>query len=119
MAAIDWDIEYRRRWGTAQTNDGEVACGSWAAAKFNLWQRQTCDIFQQSATSGAGRNERDEAAIDGAVAAGETYAAQGTLDDGEGGGGGMAATGMHNHSRMSRAQWKRFKEASKRIQGRK
>jgi len=65
------------------------------------------------------RNERGKAAIDGAVAAGETGAAQGTLDDGEGGSGGMAATGIPDRSTMSRAQWKRFKEASKRIQGRK
>ena len=66
------------------------------------------------------RNERDEAAIDGAVAAGETYAAQGTLDDGEGGGGGMAATGIPDRSTMSRNQWRRFKKtAAARIQGRK
>ncbi len=64
-------------------------------------------------------NERGEAAIDEAVAAGEMSAAQGTLDDGEGGVGGMAAMGIPDRSTMSRAQWKRFKEASRRIQGRK
>ena len=72
-----------------------MACGSWAAAKFNLWQRQTCDIFQQSG----------EAAIDGAVAAGETYAAQGTLDDGESRGGGMAlklSKAQKRHARRGR-----------------
>ncbi len=64
-------------------------------------------------------NERGKAAIDGAVAADETGAAQGTLDDGEGGGGGMAAIGIPDRSTMSRNQWKRFKEIAKRIQGRK
>ena len=116
-----------------------MACGSWVAAKFNLWQRQTCGEIAEHGKSGralddcgetasdevveAGEievgqgagisggssdavegaadqgdetvehNERGKAAIDGAVAAGETGAAQGTLDDGEGGGGGMAASG--------------------------
>ena len=64
-------------------------------------------------------SERGKAAIDGAVAAGEMSAAQGTLYDGEGGVGGMAAMGIPDRSTMSRAQWKRFKEASRRIQGRK
>jgi hypothetical protein len=63
------------------------------------------------------RNERGEAAIDGAVVAGKTGAAQGTLDDGEGGGGGMM--GIPDRSTMSRTQWRRFREAAKRIQGRK
>ena len=51
------------------------------------------------------RHERDEAAIDGAVAAGETYAAQGTLDDGEGRGGGMAlklSKAQKRHARRGR-----------------
>ena len=51
------------------------------------------------------RNERDEAAIDGAVAAGETYAAQDTLDDGEGRGGGMAlklSKAQKRHARRGR-----------------
>ncbi len=51
-------------------------------------------------------------------AAGETGAAQGTLDDGEGGGGGMADMGMHNQSRMSRNQLKKFKKKIARKQGR-
>ena len=65
------------------------------------------------------RNERGEAAIEGAVAAGEMGASQGTLDDGEGGDDGMTATGIPDRSTMSRNQWKRFKERAKRIQGRK
>jgi hypothetical protein len=51
------------------------------------------------------RNERGEAAIDGAVAAGETYAAQDTLDDGEGRGGGMAlklSKAQKRHARRGR-----------------
>ncbi len=73
----------------------------------------------QSTEISVERNERGKAAIDGAVAAGETGAAQGTLDDGEGGSGGMAATGIPDRSTMSRNQWKRFKERAKRIQDRK
>ena len=46
-------------------------------------------------------------------------AAQDILDDGDGGGGGMAVMGIPNQSRMSRNQWKRFKEIAKRMQGRK
>ena len=96
-----------------------MACGSWAAAKFNLWQRQLIGGAADQGDETVERNERGKAAIDGAVAAGETGAVQGTLDDGEGGSGGMAATGIPDRSTMSRTQWRRFREAAKRIQGRK
>ena len=115
-----------------------MACGSWAAAKFEtanggaageIEVGQGAGIYGGSSDTLGGavdqgdetveRNERGEAAIEGAVAAGEMGASQGTLADGEGGVGGMAAMGIPDRSTMSRAQWKRFKEASKRIQGRK
>ena len=62
---------------------------------------------------------RDELASEGAGAAGDTVAAHGTFEDGVGRGGGVAATGIPDRSTMSRNQWKRFKEAARRIQGRK
>ena len=62
---------------------------------------------------------RGENACDEAAAAGELVAELGNLDDGDGGGGGMAAIGTPDRSTMSRNQWKRFKEIAKRIQGRK
>ena len=100
--------------------------GVWllGSGKIQLWQRQTAssDTIGGAVDQGdetVERNERGEAAIDGAVAAGEMGAAQGTLDDGEGGGDSMAATGIPDRSTMSRNQWKRFKERAKRIQDRK
>ena len=87
-----------------------MACGYWArkiqfVAATDVRHISTTDDFET-----VERNERGEAAIDGAVVAGKTGAAQGTLDDGEGGGGGMAATGIPNQSTMSRTQWQNFKK---------
>ncbi len=82
--------------------------------KFNLWQRQTCDIFGDEA---AEHNERGEAAIDGAVAAGETSAAQGTLDDGEDDGRGTISTGARTKptewAKMSKSQRNRWSRRNK------
>ena len=61
-------------------------------------------------------NERGEAAIDEAVAAGEMSAAQGTSDDGEDDGGGTISTGARTKptewAKMSKSQrksWRRGK----------
>ena len=66
-----------------------------------------------------GENACSEAVAAGDMAAGETDAAQGTSGDGDGVGGDTAAVEVPNQSRMSRNQWKRFKEIAKRMQGRK
>ena len=78
-------------------------------------QRET----EEHGTSSRVPDIRGELASEGAEAAGDTVATQGTSEDGDGGGSGMAATGTPDPSTMSRNQWKRFKEAARRIQGRK
>jgi hypothetical protein len=52
------------------------------------------------------------------VAAGDKAAAQVTLGEEDGGGGGLGEMGIPNQSMMSRNQWKRFKERAKKMQGR-
>ena len=63
------------------------------------------------------RCERGEAAIDGAVAAGETGAAQGTLDYGEDDGGGATPTGAKTKptewAKMSKSQRTRWRRGNK------
>ncbi len=61
---------------------------------------------------------RDELASEGAGAAGDTVAAQGTSEDWDGEGD-PATMEIPNQSTMNRNQWKRFKERAKRLQGRK
>ena len=76
--------------------NGAVAAGTMVVGPGTESSGGSSDAIRGAADQGdetVERNERGEAAIDGAVAAGETGAAQGTLDDGEGGGGGMAASG--------------------------
>ena len=79
---------------------------------FSMLRKTTTSRFAK--TPGGAPSSCDEAA-----AAGELVAELGNLDDGDGGGGGMAAIGTPDRSTMSRNQWKRFKEIAKRIQGRK
>ena len=69
--------------------------------------------------SGRALNIQGENACDEAVAAGDMEAAQDILDDGDGGGGGMAALGIPDRSTMSRVQWKNFKKKAARNKGRK
>ncbi len=94
------------------------------------WQRANTEIFGGSSDAKAGttdrsgeigkHDERGEAAIDGAALVDETVAAQGiSEDDGKGVGGGMAESGIPDRNTMNRTQRKRFKEALRRIQGRK
>ena len=63
------------------------------------------------------RCERGEAAIDGAVAAGETGAAQDTLDYGEDDGGGATPTGAKTKptewAKMSKSQRTRWRRGNK------
>ena len=128
MGAADQggEIAEHGKSGRALGDSGETASNG-AAGEMVVGQDigiygNSCETIGGAADQGdetVERYERGEAAIDGAVAAGETGAAQGTLDDGEGGSGGMAATGIPDRSTMSRNQWKRFKERAKRIQDRK
>ena len=60
---------------------------------------------------------RDELASEGAGAAGDTVAVQGTSEDGEGEGD-LAAIEIPYQSTMNRNQWKRFKKKIARKQGR-
>ena len=69
--------------------------------------------------SGRALDIRGENASDEAVAAGDMAAAQDILDDGDGGGGGMAALGIPDRSTMSRVQWKNFKKKAAKNKGRK
>ena len=62
---------------------------------------------------------RGENASDEAVAAGDMAAARDILDDGDGGGGGMAVLGIPDRSTMSRVQWKNFKKKAAKEKGRK
>ena len=73
---------------------------------------------EEHGTSSRVPDIRGEMASEGAEAAGDTAAAQGTSEDGDGVPV-IAALEIPDRSTMSRTQWRRFREAAKRIQGRK
>ena len=76
-------------------------------------------VIRELDESGRASGIRGENACDEAVAAGDMEAAQDILDDGDGGGGGMAALGIPDRSTMSRVQWKNFKKKAAKNKGRK
>ena len=73
---------------------------------------------EEHGTSSRVPDIRGELASEGAEAAGDTVATQGTSEDGDGEGD-PATIEIPNQSTMNRNQWKRFKERAKRLQGRK